>query len=82
LLTVIAKLSRIGNCFRLNWKGNISSFDGHKGMRDRKTRFPACCPNTISASMVFFWNISQMFSWEGNISNVVINMELCNSFCP
>jgi hypothetical protein len=33
LLTVIAKLSRIGNCFRLNWKGNISSFDGHKGMR-------------------------------------------------
>ena len=24
LFTVIAKLSRIGNCFRLNWKGNIS----------------------------------------------------------
>ena len=42
LLTVIAKLSRIGNCFRLNWKGNISSSGGHKGMRDRKTRFPAC----------------------------------------
>ena len=42
LLTVIAKLSRIGNYFRLNWKGNISSSGGHKGMRDRKTRFPAC----------------------------------------
>jgi hypothetical protein len=25
LLTVIAKLCRIGNCFHLNWKGNISS---------------------------------------------------------
>ena len=33
LLTVIAKLSRIGNCFCLNWKGNISSSDGHKGIR-------------------------------------------------
>ena len=54
LLTVIAKLNRIGNCFRLNWKGNISSSDGHKGIRGRKTRFSACCPNTISASMVFF----------------------------
>ena len=54
LLTVIAKLSRIGNCFRLNWKENISSSDGHKVMRGRKTLFPACCPNTISASMVFF----------------------------
>ena len=54
LLTVIAKLSRIGNCFRLNWKGNISSSDGHKGIRGRKTRFLVCCPNTISASMVFF----------------------------
>ena len=54
LLTAIAKLSRIGNCFRLNWKGNISSSDGHKGIRGRKTCFPACCPNTISASMVFF----------------------------
>ena len=53
-LTVIAKLNRIGNCFRLNWKGNISSSDGHKGIRGRKTHFPACCPNTISASMVFF----------------------------
>jgi hypothetical protein len=52
LLTVIAKLSRIGNCFRLNWKGNISSSDGHKGMRGRKTHFPTCCPNTIFASMV------------------------------
>ena len=41
LLTVIAKLSRIGNCFRLNWKWNISSSDGHKGIRGRKTRFPA-----------------------------------------
>ena len=39
LLTVIAKLSRIGNCFRLNWKGSISSSDGHKGIRGRKTRF-------------------------------------------
>ena len=56
LLTVIAKLSRIGNCFRLNWKGNISSFDGHNGIRGRKPRFPACYPNTISVSMVFFWN--------------------------
>jgi hypothetical protein len=56
LLMVIAKLSRIGNCFRLNWKGNISSSDRHEGMRGRKTRFPACYPNTISASMVFFWN--------------------------
>jgi hypothetical protein len=55
-LTVIAKLSQIGNCFRLNWKGSISSSDGHKGMRGRKTRFPACCPTTISASMVLFWN--------------------------
>ena len=54
LLTVIAKLSRIGNYFRLNWKGNISSSDGHKGIRGRKTRFSACCLNTISASMVFF----------------------------
>ena len=54
LLTVIAKLSHIGNCFRLNWKGNISSSDRHKGIRGRKTRFPACCPNTISASMLFF----------------------------
>ena len=54
LLTVIAKLSPIGNCFHLNWKGNISSSDGHKGIRGRKTHFPACCPNTISASMVFF----------------------------
>ena len=33
LLTVIAKLSRIGNCFCLNWKENISSSDGHKGIR-------------------------------------------------
>ena len=56
LFMVIAKQSRIENCFRLNWKGNISSSDGHKGKRGRKTRFPACCPNTISASMVFFWN--------------------------
>jgi hypothetical protein len=56
LLTVIAKLSRIGNSFRLNWKGNISSSDGHKGMRGRKTLFSACCPNIIFASMVFFWN--------------------------
>ena len=54
LLTIIAKLSRIGNCFRLNWKGNISSSDGHKGIRGRKNCFPTCCPNTISASMVFF----------------------------
>ena len=36
LLTVIAKLSRIGNCFRLNWKGNISSSEGHKGIQGRK----------------------------------------------
>ena len=36
LLMVIAKPSRIGNCFRLNWKGNISSSHGHKGMRGRK----------------------------------------------
>jgi hypothetical protein len=56
LLMVIAKLSQIGNCFRLNWKGNISSSDGHKGIRGRKTRFLACCRNTISASMIFFWN--------------------------
>ena len=56
LLTVIAKLSRIGNRFRLNWKGNISSSDGHKGIRGRKTRFLVCCPNTISTSMVLFWN--------------------------
>ena len=56
LLTVIAKLSQIWNCFRLNWKGNISSSDWHKGIRGRKTRFPACCHNTIPASMVFFWN--------------------------
>ena len=54
LLTVIAKLSRIGNCFHLTWKGNISSSDGHKGIRGRKIGFPVCCPNTISASMVFF----------------------------
>ena len=54
LLTVITKLNRIGNCFCLNWKGNTSSSNGHKGIRGRKTRFPACCPNTISASMVFF----------------------------
>ena len=47
-LTVIAKLSRIGNCFRLNWKGNISSSGGHKGMRDRKTRFPACLTQFLS----------------------------------
>ena len=32
LLTVIAKLSRIGNCFCLNWKENISSSDRHKGI--------------------------------------------------
>ena len=56
LLTVIAKLSRIENYFRLNWKGNISSSDGHKGMRGRKTFFPTCCPNIIFVSMVFFWN--------------------------
>ena len=54
LLTVIAKLSRIGNCFRLNWKGNILSSDRHKGMQGRKTHFPAYYPNTISTSMVFF----------------------------
>jgi hypothetical protein len=54
LLTVIAKLSLIGNCFRLNWKGNISSSDENKGIRGRKTRFPVCSPNTISTSMVFF----------------------------
>ena len=39
--------------FLLNLKGNISSSDGHKGMRGRKTLFPACSPSTISASMVF-----------------------------
>jgi hypothetical protein len=44
-LTVIAKLSQIGNCFHLNWKGNISSSDGHNGMQGKKTRFPTCCPN-------------------------------------
>jgi hypothetical protein len=36
LLTVIPKLSWIGNCFRLNWKRNVSSSDGHNGMRGRK----------------------------------------------
>jgi hypothetical protein len=56
LLTVMAKLSRMRNCFHLNWKGNISFSDRHKGMRGRKTCFPACCPNIISASMEFFWN--------------------------
>ena len=44
LLTVIAKLSRIGNCFRLNQKGNISSFDRHKGIRGRKNRFSSVLP--------------------------------------
>ena len=54
LLTVIAKLSRIGNCSHLNWKGNISSSDEHEGIQGRKTRFLVCCPNTISVSIVFF----------------------------
>jgi hypothetical protein len=44
LLIVIAKLSRIGNCFLLNWKGNISSSDGHKGMRDRKNSLSSMLP--------------------------------------
>jgi hypothetical protein len=56
LLMVVAKLSQIGNYFRLNWKGIISLSDEHKDMRGKKTIFLVCCPNTISVSMVFFWN--------------------------
>ena len=42
LLIVIAKLSRMRNCFLLNWKENMSSSDEPKGMRGKKkTRFPA-----------------------------------------
>ena len=44
LLTVITKLSQIGICFRLNWKGNISSSDGHKGIRGRKPAFQRAVP--------------------------------------
>ncbi|XBH64166.1 hypothetical protein VPH35_117992 [Triticum aestivum] len=50
---VIAKLSLIGNCFLLNLNGNMSFSDGQRGIRGRKTLLPACCPITISASMVF-----------------------------
>ncbi|KAI5006443.1 hypothetical protein ZWY2020_033686 [Hordeum vulgare] len=32
---------------------NISSSDGHRGIRGRNTLLPACCPSTISASMAF-----------------------------
>jgi hypothetical protein len=56
LLTVMAKLSLIGNCFLLNWNENISSLDGHNSIRGRNTHFPTCCPSTISASIVFLQN--------------------------
>jgi hypothetical protein len=36
---VIAKLISIGNYFLLNLKENISSLDGHKGIRRRGTFF-------------------------------------------
>ncbi|KAJ1257475.1 hypothetical protein BS78_K018500 [Paspalum vaginatum] len=51
----MAKLSLTRNCFLLNWKGNISSSAGHKGIRGRKILFPACCPRTISTSILFLW---------------------------
>ena len=56
LLTVMAKLSLMGNCFLLNWNGNILSSEGHNEICGRKIRFPAWSPTIISASMVFRWN--------------------------
>jgi hypothetical protein len=38
---VMAKLSLTGNCFLLKWKGNISSSEGHRGIRGKKIRIPA-----------------------------------------
>ncbi|KAI4977841.1 hypothetical protein ZWY2020_014395, partial [Hordeum vulgare] len=46
--------SLTGNCFLLKLNGNMSSSEGHNGIRGRKTRIPECCPTTISASIVFF----------------------------
>jgi hypothetical protein len=48
---VIAKLRRIGNCFLLNLKESTSSSDRYKGILGRNTRFLACCPPIISASI-------------------------------
>ncbi|XBH53879.1 hypothetical protein VPH35_076290 [Triticum aestivum] len=43
-----------GNCFLLKLNGNMSSSDGHNGIRGKKTRIPECCPTTIFASIAFF----------------------------
>jgi hypothetical protein len=50
LLTVIAKLSRIGNCFRLNWKGTSHRPTGIMVYEAEKLTFqravPTQFPNT------------------------------------
>ena len=51
LFIVIPKLSLIGNYFLLKLKGSEISSDGDKGILGIKTRFPACCPFTISQSI-------------------------------
>uniref|UniRef100_A0A0A9ADI2 Uncharacterized protein n=1 Tax=Arundo donax TaxID=35708 RepID=A0A0A9ADI2_ARUDO len=50
---VMAELRRIGNCFLLNLKGSMSSSEGYIGILGRNTRFLACCPPIISASITF-----------------------------
>ena len=56
LLIVIAKLNRMGNCFFLNLNGRVRSSEGDIGILGMNTLLPACCPLTISASIVLFWN--------------------------
>jgi hypothetical protein len=54
LLTVMAKLNLIGNCYLLNWNRNISSLDGHSGIRGRNTRFPDAAPPRFLRRLYFF----------------------------
>jgi hypothetical protein len=54
LLTVIAKRSRTGNHFLLNWKGNISSSEGHRGIRVGKSVFQHVDPVQSLRQCYFF----------------------------
>jgi hypothetical protein len=82
LLIVMEKLSLIGNYFLLNLHGNMSSSDGHRGIRVRNTLTPACCPMTISESMALLWNpwITSLVSLHKPLAGLILLNSITRQF--